>query len=86
MDYKKSYYMLLTGIWSGAIMTFIGGCVATGFGMTMIGNAIVFIGLMRMLGGIAQALIFYKCPNCGKKLNVRGRQPKYCPECGCRLV
>lgn len=85
MNYKKSYCMLVTGILSGVVMIFIGGCLEIRCGVAMIGNAIAVIGLMLMTGGIVQALIFYKCPNCGKRFNIRGRQPKFCPECGCEL-
>ena len=71
MNYKKSYCMLVTGIWSGVVMIFIGGCLEIRCGVAMIGNAIAVIGLMLMTGGIVQALIFYKCPNCGKRFNIR---------------
>ena len=71
MDYKKSCYMLATGIWSGMVMIFLGGYLEMGCGVATIGNATAFMGLMLMAGGIVQTLIFYKCPNCGKRFNIR---------------
>ena len=56
MNYKKSYCMRVTGIWSGVVMIFIGGCLEIRCGVAMIGNAIAVIGLMLMTGGIVQAL------------------------------
>lgn len=29
--------------------------------------------------------ILYKCPNCGRRLNIRGRKSNHCPGCGCKL-
>lgn len=85
MNYKKSYHMLIIGIWGGAVITFAGLCLGARSNTLIIGNFIAFTGLILILGGIGQALIFYKCPNCGKRLNIRGRHPNFCPECGCKL-
>lgn len=85
MNYKKSYCMLIIGIWSGAGISFAGLYLGVKSDTIIIGNFIAFIGLMLILGGIGQALIFYKCPDCGKRLNIRGQHPNFCPECGCKL-
>ncbi|MGL4790242.1 MAG: hypothetical protein ACRCW1_02440 [Anaerotignaceae bacterium] len=80
MDYKKSYTMLSTGVFGGGVIVFLGLSVGE-----LIGSVIGGIGVIAMLGGILQALIFYKCPNCKSHFNIRGRKPDYCPSCGCKL-
>ena len=40
------------------------------------------VGLVIFFAGMLQAALFYRCPYCGKSLNLRGRKPSYCPECG----
>ena len=45
----------------------------------------LLIGLVAMLGGIMQALIFFKCPKCGMLLKIRGKKPNCCHGCGYRL-
>ena len=61
--------------------------VGLGLGMKIgfLGNAVAFIGLVAMLGGIMQALIFFKCPKCGMLLKIRGKKPNCCHGCGYRL-
>ena len=51
----------------------------------IVGAVVVFIGLVAMLGGIMQALIFFKCPKCGMLLKIRGKKPNCCHGCGYRL-
>lgn len=85
MNYKKSYYILLIGIWSGFFTAFAGLYIESKADHLLIGKILALIGLILMLGGIGQALLFYKCPNCGKRLNIRGKQPHFCPECGYNL-
>ena len=60
MDYKKSYFLLSIGVIGGAVLVFIGLSLSMKIGF--LGNVIALIGLAAMLGAIAQALIFYKCP------------------------
>lgn len=39
--------------------------------------------LVLLLGGLLQAVVFYRCPHCGKSLlPYRNGVPKHCPECG----
>lgn len=85
MGYKKSYYLLTVGILGGAALAFTGLCLAS-YGIAVIfANAAAFLGVCLMLGGIVQALVFYRCPHCEKSLPIRGRKPDYCPFCGYKL-
>lgn len=42
------------------------------------------LGLLIAVSGGVYRSIYFKCPHCGGKLNVRG-MPKYCPDCGKEL-
>ncbi|MCK9217813.1 MAG: hypothetical protein M0P77_07850 [Firmicutes bacterium] len=77
MDYNKSYLIMHIGLWTGIFIALI-------FALTEI-KWIAYIGAMITLGSLVQAAIFYKCPDCKKALNIRGKKPKYCPECGTKL-
>lgn len=46
---------------------------------------IACVGIILMLASLIQAFIFYKCPNCNKLFNIRGKKPKYCLEFGYKL-
>lgn len=83
MSYQKSYYILVLGIIGGAAIVFIGLSLSMkiGFG----GSIVAFLGLAAMLGGIAQALIFCRCPKCGTLLKIRGKKPNCCYGCGYKL-
>lgn len=83
MNYKKSYLFLMCGLWGGIILAFIG--LIMGQSGIAVGNVIAFIGLIGIVAGMGQAFRFYKCPKCGKRLNMRGRRPDYCPACGKKL-
>ena len=83
MSYKKSYFLLSIGVIVGAVVVFIG--LGLGMKIGFLGNAVAFIGLVAMLGGIMQALIFFKCPKCGMLLKIRGKKPNCCHGCGYRL-
>lgn len=61
MSYKKSYFLLSIGVIVGAVVVFIG--LALGMKIGFLGNAVAFIGLVAMLGGIMQALIFSSARN-----------------------
>lgn len=77
MDYKTSFALLRAGLWIGLLVALIG---------TNLKNMIVtWIGLGLVLAGIVQALIFYRCPNCGKHLKLSTRGQEKCPKCGCAL-
>ena len=48
--------------------------------------ALLLAGAAVMMGGVVQAWIFYRCPECGYALmHLRGGIPGYCPECGDKL-
>ena len=83
MSYKKSYLLLSIGIIGGAVIVFIG--LGLGMKIGFLGNAVAFIGLVAMLGGIVQALVFCKCPKCGTLLKIRGKKPNCCHGCGYKL-
>lgn len=65
------------GLWAGVFIGVVGALNEA--------RLIGYIGIILMLGSIVQAFIFYKCPNCNKSFNIRGKKPKYCPECGSSL-
>lgn len=83
MSYKKSYFLLSIGVIAGAIVVFIG--LGLGMKIGFLGNMIAFVGLAAMLGGVVQALIFYRCPKCGALLKIRGKKPDCCHGCGHNL-
>ena len=43
------------------------------------------VGVVLILLGGVQALIFHRCPHCGHLLRLRGFRSKYCPACGGKL-
>ncbi len=73
MDYNKSYLVLHVGFLIGFVLAILGLSIEINF--------LVYLGVILVIGGSVQAFIFYKCPNCGKSFNIRGKKPKYCPEC-----
>lgn len=83
MSYKKSYSLFLTGVMAGALIVFIGLGLVTKTGL--LGALIACAGLAAILGAIAQALIYCKCPKCGVLLKIRGKKPKCCHGCGYKL-
>ena len=83
MDYKRSYLVLKICVIGGAIISFIGCSLSMKIGL--FGAIVGVIGLAGMVYGLIQAVIFYKCPKCGKPFNIRGRRPDYCPCCGHNL-
>lgn len=78
MDYKKSYLILLFGLWGGIAISLLGM-------LTQV-QLFAYIGYILLIGSFLQTFLFYKCPNCGKQLNIRGKMPQYCPECGSKLT
>ncbi len=43
---------------------------------------LLWIGAVLVVGGTAQTLLFYKCPDCGYSFSIRDQKPKHCPGCG----
>ncbi len=74
MDYNKSHLIAHLGLWIGLVIGVLGAYIEIDF--------IAYLGVILMVGGLIQTLIFYKCPNCNKPFNIRGKKPQYCPECG----
>lgn len=79
MNHQRSYLLLNGGILGGAAVVLMG----LGAKIGLAGNLIAATGLAAMLSGIGQALVF---PGCGRRLNIRGKKPDYCPGCGGRLI
>ena len=77
MDYKKSYMILNAGVLGGGILAFLS--------LTTTIMWLGVVGCIAMIGGLLQAFIFYRCPNCKRELTIRGKKPDYCPGCGCKL-
>lgn len=45
-------------------------------------NAVMWIGLILMIGSLLWHSLFVRCPHCGSPFRLRGGIPKHCPECG----
>ena len=45
----------------------------------------MILGSVILIAGAIQTEVFYRCPYCNKTLNIRGGDPKYCPECGSKM-
>lgn len=77
MSYKTSYFLFNIFLYTGMILCILSLMLR----ITWPG----ILGTVILLLGILQTAIFYRCPNCHKTLNFRGRKPKHCPECGYKL-
>lgn len=77
MNYKKSYLLFNSCLYLGLILCIISLMLKI--------DRVGILGIIIFILGILQAEIFYRCPNCHRRLNVRGKKPKYCPECGFEL-
>lgn len=77
MDYNESYLVMHFGFWVGFLMGIIG--------LSSKIKLIAYLGIILLLASLVQGFIFYKCPKCNKKLNIKSKKPKYCPECGYTL-
>ena len=44
------------------------------------------LGIVLLFVGLLKAAVFYRCPHCGKALDIRRRRPRFCPECGEELT
>jgi len=77
MDYKKSYLLFNCCLYAGLALCIVSLMTK----VTWVG----IIGTIVIVLGMLQTVIFYRCPNCHKVLNYKGRKPKHCPECGHKL-
>lgn len=80
MNYKQSYFILRICVLGGFLLTFIGLSLANV--SERLSVLLSVTGVFAMLGGILQALFFYKCPKCGRRFEIRAQLPSYCPSCG----
>ena len=74
MDYRKSYLIYNICLYTGFVLCLISL-------MTQV-NWPGIAGIVVLLAGMLQTVIFYRCPNCHAAFQIRGRRPKHCPECG----
>ena len=77
MNYKKSYQIYLIGLFAGIALS--------AASLLLQIDWLGIVGVVLFVFDLLQTCIFYRCPNCGKELNIRGPKPKYCPECGKKL-
>ena len=83
IDYRMSLVLFNAGIGCSVILLLVGGFIQMSHPLP--GNTICIIGFLPMIIGMIQALLFYKCPHCGQRFNLRGKLPAYCPHCGAKL-
>lgn len=77
MDYKKSCKIYNICLYSSLALLLIALMIDV--------NWLGVVGIVLFVAGIIQAGIFYRCPQCGRTFNLKGRRPKYCPDCGHEL-
>ncbi len=76
MNYRKSQRLM----WGLFIIGFLLMAVGYKNGMYSV------LGVLFIIGGILQQVVFYRCPYCNKSLmNCRDGIPQYCPHCGSEL-
>ena len=77
MGYQKSYEILHLGVLFGVLLVLC----AVSFRVPLLSVGGIAVALVCIL----QARIYYKCPDCGKKLPLWAVMPCFCPECGKKL-
>ena len=77
MDYKKSWAILVGGLWIGGILAAIGFLAKI--------DPALWAGIVIMAVALTQGDLFYRCPHCKKRMNFRMKRPEHCPECGGKL-
>ena len=77
MDYRKSRLLLWTGYLT--CLVFLGVYWFTK--ITWLGVA----GIAVLAAAYIQALLYLRCPHCGKPLSLHNWRPDYCPRCGQHL-
>lgn len=65
MNYKKSYLLFNICLYSGLIL-----CLTS---LILKIDWVGILGVIIFILGILQTAIFYRCPNCHKALNFRGK-------------
>ncbi len=76
MDYQKSYLLFRIGLLLGLFVAAIGSAYSRWMWLA---------GLVIVLASFMQAALFYQCPHCHQRLNLRTKKPHFCPECGGEL-
>ncbi len=78
MNFRMSRKLMWIGFCLGILVGFIGIFTDK--------SAFYAAGIIITLLSVFQGYIFYTCPYCKYSLmNVRGKTPEYCPECGREL-
>ena len=75
MNHKKSRTTFYTCLYIGLALILITAVTKAALWPCILGGAVIFAGLI-------QAAIFYRCPHCHKSLELRGKAPQHCPNCG----
>ena len=80
MNYKTSFKLLRYGEAGGILFALLGCLLESKYSAAA--DVFFVLGGVGILAAVLQALIFYKCPYCGAKFNIRFKSPEYCPNCG----
>ena len=83
MNYKKSYLLYNIGGIGGLISLLMGSFLTKLH--PVLGMILSVIGVVVGVLAILQTILFYRCPYCGSRLDIRSRKPVFCPECGKKL-
>ena len=77
MDYKTSRLLLIVNTGFALVLMLVGYASQVFW--------IGIVGIVLMLAGFVQAMIFCRCPYCGAMFNMRSPLPRFCPNCGKEL-
>jgi len=77
VDYRKSA-LIFDICWYAGLASIV-------LALIMYALWLVILGAVLLFAGLIQAGLFYRCPHCGKSIDIRARSPKYCQECGGKL-
>ena len=74
MNYKKSRTVFYACLYTGLVFILV----------TAVNIALwpSFLSFAFICAGAIQSGIFHRCPHCHKSLELRGKAPQYCPNCG----
>ena len=65
MDYKKSFLLFHIGLWTGLAISV--------FAYSKGDLLWTYLGLIVLVTSVLQTLWYYRCPQCGKRLNIRNK-------------
>lgn len=83
MNYRTSF-ALKRGFFRGGLALAVIGLLSELAGAAP-GWILAAAGCVAMVLGAVQALIFCRCPGCGRRLPLFGGRPEKCPGCGKKL-